>query len=85
MRKGTKKRSGKLTIWVGSGGTGDGNDQSVDGESPDSEEGENGFVEHDEEEQTTTAPGLKCVGRKGRIRVGCTAAEKTKESASTSL
>ena len=42
---------------------GDRNGQYADGERTDEESGENGFMEHDrecrEEEQTTTAPGLK--------------------------
>jgi len=59
-----RERSDKLTLWLRSGGTSDPNGQGVDGESPDGEEGENSFEEHDdmecdEEEQITTAPGLK--------------------------
>ena len=53
-----------LTLWLRSGGTSDPNGQRVDGESPDGEEGERSFEEHDdmvccEEERITTAPGLK--------------------------
>jgi len=55
---------GKLTLWFRSGGAGDLDGQGVDGESPDDEEGESSFVEHGdmecrEEEEITTAPGLK--------------------------
>jgi len=56
-----RERSGKLTLWFGSRGTGG---QGVDGECADDEEGESSFGEHDdmecrEEEWITTAPGLK--------------------------
>ena len=59
-----RERSGKLTLWLRSGGAGDRNGQGVDGESSNEEGGENGFGEHDDvecrgEEQITTAPGLK--------------------------
>jgi len=59
-----RERSGKLTVWPRSRGAGDRKGQGVDGENPDDEEGESGFEEHDdmecrEEEQITTAPGLK--------------------------
>ena len=59
-----RERSGKLTLWLRSGGAGDRNSQGIDGESPDEESSENGFGEHDyrecrEEEQITTAPGLR--------------------------
>ena len=56
-----RKWSGKLTLRLRSGGASDRNGQGVDGESPDDEEGESSFEEHDdsEEEQITTAPGLK--------------------------
>ena len=59
-----RERSGTLTLWFRSRGAGDRNGQGVDGESPDEEEGESSFGEHDdmecrEEEQITTAPGLK--------------------------
>ena len=59
-----RERWEKLTLWLRTGGAGNGTGQGVDGESPDDEEGENGFGEHDdvdyrEEEQKTTAPGLK--------------------------
>ena len=58
---------GVLTFWLRSGGTGDRNDQGVDGEGGDDEGGESDFGEHyDREcrkkEQITTAPGLR-VGR----------------------
>ena len=56
--------SGKLTVWLWSGGTGDRNGQGADGESTDGEEGEDDFAEHDdrdcrENEQMTAAPGLR--------------------------
>ena len=59
-----RKRSGKLTLWLRSGRAGDLNGQGVDRESPDDEEGESSIWEHHgvefrEEEQMTTAPGLK--------------------------
>jgi len=58
-----RERSGKLTLWLRSRGTSDRSGHGVDGESPDNEEGENCFEEHDdmkcrEEEEITTAPGL---------------------------
>ena len=64
-------RSGKLTLWLRNGLTGDWNGQGVDTESAEDEGGEKGFGEHDdrecrEEEQIATAPGLK-LGRWGRI------------------
>jgi len=59
-----RERSGKFTVRLRSRGAGDGDGQRVDGECPDGEEGESSFEEHDdvecyEEEQVTTAPGLK--------------------------
>ena len=59
-----RERLEKLTLWLRSRGAGDRGRQGVDGESPDGEEGESGFEEHDdmecrEDEQITTAPGLK--------------------------
>ena len=42
-----REQSGKLTLWLRSGGPGDRNGQGVDGESSDPEEDENGFGEHD--------------------------------------
>ena len=59
-----KERSGKLTLWLRSRGAGDRNGQGIDGDSPNDEEGENSFEEHDdvscrEEEQMITAPGLR--------------------------
>jgi len=85
-----ENKPGKLTVWLRSGGAGDRNGQGVDGESPDEEEGESGLEEHDdmecrEEEQITTAPGLK-LGRRGRRPgVSCTAAEEPMECTSTLL
>ena len=57
-------QSGKLTVWLRSGFTGDRNAQGVGGESADGEEGEDDFEEHDdrdcrEKEQITAAPGLR--------------------------
>jgi len=59
-----RERSGKLTLRLRSRGTSDRSGHGVDGEGPDNEEGESGFEEHDdmkcrEEEEITTAPGLK--------------------------
>jgi len=59
-----REHSRGLTFFPRNGGTGDRNGQGVYGENPDDEEGENSFEEHDdmdcrEEEQITTAPGLK--------------------------
>ena len=60
-----KERSGKLALsWLRNGRTGDRSGQGIDGESADGEENKDGFGEHDdrgccEEEQITTAPGLK--------------------------
>ena len=45
------ERSGKLTIWLRSGLTGDRDVQGVDGESTDGEEDENDFGEHDDGER----------------------------------
>ena len=42
-----KEQLGKLTLWLGSGGTGDWNGQRVDVESAEGEEGESCFGEHD--------------------------------------
>ena len=57
-----EKQSGKLTLWLRSGLTGDRNGQGVDVERAEGEERENGFGEHDDSvlggEQITTAPGL---------------------------
>jgi len=39
---------GELTLWLRSRGAGDRNVQGVDGESPDDEEGESSFGEHDD-------------------------------------
>jgi len=53
-----EERSEELTLWLRSRGAGDRNGQGADGESPDGEEGESSFEEHDnvkcEEEQITT-------------------------------
>jgi len=59
-----RERSAKLTLWLRSRGARNWGGQRVDGECPDGEEGESSFEEHDdvdcrEEEQITTAPGLK--------------------------
>ena len=59
-----EKQSGKPTLWLRSGLTGDRNAQGVDGEGADGEEGEDGIEEHDyrdcrEEERMTAAPGLR--------------------------
>ena len=64
MVRSDRERSRKLTFWLRSGGTSDRSGQGIDGESADGEEGESNFEEHDdmdchEEEQITTAPGLK--------------------------
>ena len=64
MVKCDRESLGKLTLWLRSRGAGDQNGHGVNGESPDGEEGQNSFDEHDdmecrEEEQITTAPGLK--------------------------
>ena len=58
------ERLGQLTLWLRTWGAGYRNGHGTDGESPDDKEGESIFEEHDdtecpEEEQTTTAPGLK--------------------------
>ena len=58
------ERSGKLTLWLRSGGTGDRNGQCVDVENAECEEGESGFGEHDgvecrEKDEKITAPGLR--------------------------
>ena len=63
MRYG-KEGSGKLTLWLRSGLTGDRNSQGVDVESAEDEGSKGGFAEHDDKEcrkkkQITTAPGLK--------------------------
>jgi len=57
-------QSGKPTLWLRSRGSSDRDGQGVDGENSDDKEGENGFEEHGdmkcrEEEEITTAPGLK--------------------------
>ena len=64
MARCDRERSEKLTLWLRSRGAGDRTGQGVDGENPDDEESESSFEEHDgmecrEEEQITTAPGLK--------------------------
>jgi len=56
MARCDREQLGKLTLWFRSGGAGNQNGHGVDGESPDGEEGQNGFEEHDgmecrEEEQ----------------------------------
>ena len=61
------ERSGKLTLWLRKGFTGDRNGQGVDVESAEEERGKSGFGEHDdrdcrEREQITTAPGLELRG-----------------------
>jgi len=52
-----------LTLGLRSRGASDRDGQGIDGESPDGEEGKSSFEEHGdmkcEEEQITTAPGLK--------------------------
>ena len=68
---------------------GNGSGRNADPECADGEESDNDFEEHDEEcckrEKTTTAPGLEF----GRLEKGtgesCTAAEQTREPASTLL
>ena len=65
-----RERSGKLTAWVRNRRTSNRSAHGVGEESPDEEEGESSFGEHDdmecrEEEQITTAPGLK-FGREER-------------------
>jgi len=45
-----RERSGKPTVWLRSRGAGNRGGQGVDGESPDDEEGESGFEEHDDME-----------------------------------
>ena len=67
-----RDRSGELTLWLRSGRAGDRGRQGVDGKSPDGEEGESSFDEHDDmecrgEEEITTAPGLKLGGRKEEL------------------
>ena len=67
MRYG-RERSGKLTLWLRSGLTGDWNGQGVDVQSAKDEGGKNGFGEHDVgvcrgEERVTMAPGLRFEGR----------------------
>jgi len=84
-----RERSGKLTLWLRSRGARDRDGHGVDGDGPDGEEGENSFEEHGDtecrdEEEMTTAPGLKS-GRCERTGVSCTAAEKTRECPSALL
>ena len=74
--------SGKLTVWLRGGLSGDRNGQGIDGESADGEEGEDGFGEHDDrycrkKERITTAPGLKFGRSERRTGMSCTAAEET--------
>ena len=46
MARGDREQSGKFTRWLRSRRAGDRDCQSVDGKSPDSEEGESSFGEH---------------------------------------
>ena len=60
----SKEQLRRLTFRFRSGGAGNRNVQGVDGEGSGDEEDESSFEEHDdmgcrEEEQVTTAPGLK--------------------------
>jgi len=85
-----KTLMGILTLWLGSGRPGDRGGQGVDGEHPDSEEGESSFEEHDDTEcwegnQIRTAPGLMFGRKERRTEVSCTAAEETGGWTSTIL
>ena len=90
MKRYGVERSGKLTLWLRSGFTGDRNAQGVDVESAEDEGGENCFGKHDdrecrEVEQITMAPGPKFWRSERRTGVSCAAAEETGKATSTVL
>jgi len=85
-----RERLGRPTFWLRNRGASYRNAKGVDGESPEDEEGESGIGEHDdmdcrEEEQITTAPGMKLGRQERRTWTSCTAAERIGECTPTLL